>query len=306
MSKLPFASAALALATLVSSAPAQQVLPATPVAPLPSGSQIQPANTTQPVPGQRHEVRRVNADQQAGSSMTVTQLLAHKLQKANDAEIELAKLAQDRLKDDQLRQFAQMLIQDHQQFGQKLDQLTSVQPGDRAARIHANTNLNNNIDPNRATRGDTRQLDRQQDGTEQDRSTANPTFATEQPAVNSAVQRQIQTRDNQNQHGDHAAQHVFIPQELTNVMEKACDNSLQMTKDMLNQYQGDDFQMAFLGQQMVMHTMLLAELKAIASDGPTELQDLAAQASNTVESHLSKAKQLSKQFEDEQLSRTQR
>lgn len=86
-------------------------------------------------------------------------------------------------------------------------------------------------------------------------------------------------------------------------MEQACENSLQMTKEMLQDYQGQDFQMAFLGQQIVRHVNMLAELQAIESTGPQELQPIAQTAIQKVKSHLEQSKQLAQRFEDERNSR---
>lgn len=43
----------------------------------------------------------------------------------------------------------------------------------------------------------------------------------------------------------------------------------------------------------------LAELKAIQSSGPKELQQIASDATSKVEKHLEKAKQLAKKLEDD-------
>ena len=72
-----------------------------------------------------------------------------------------------------------------------------------------------------------------------------------------------------------------------------------MTKEMLGKHQGQDFNMAFLRQQCVAHTMMLGELKAIESDGPTELRQFASQAAAKVEKHLEKAKLLAKKLQDD-------
>ena len=91
----------------------------------------------------------------------------------------------------------------------------------------------------------------------------------------------------------------MVPGQLIQIMDQACENSLKMTKDMLQKYEGQDFSMAFLAQQCFAHTMLLAELQAIQSHGPEELKSLAAESATKAQSHLDKAKQLAKQLEDD-------
>ena len=87
-----------------------------------------------------------------------------------------------------------------------------------------------------------------------------------------------------------------VPGELIQVGQQAFRNALEMNKEMLREHQDKDFAMAFVGQQIMAHTMMLAELKAIESTGPGELQPIAQQAIPKVEDHLAKAKQLAEQL----------
>ncbi len=77
-----------------------------------------------------------------------------------------------------------------------------------------------------------------------------------------------------------------------------------MTKQMLGKLEGEDFNMAFLGQPFVALTMILAELKAVESEGPTELRTFATQAIPNVEKHIESAKQSAKKLQDERKSRS--
>ncbi|HQX50502.1 MAG TPA: hypothetical protein PLR25_11370 [Planctomycetaceae bacterium] len=87
--------------------------------------------------------------------------------------------------------------------------------------------------------------------------------------------------------------------EIAKLAQKKTDNALKMTKDMLNKYERQDFNMAFLGQQCMAHTMMLAELKAIESVGPEELRPIAQEAASKVEQHLEKVEQLAQKHEDD-------
>jgi predicted outer membrane protein len=116
-----------------------------------------------------------------------------------------------------------------------------------------------------------------------------------------ALNQKLQQFSNQNQAN---SQGQRVPTQLCQIADQACDNAMKMTKDMLTKYEGQDFQMAFLGQQCVAHTMMLAELKAIESTGPQELQPIAQEAISKVEKHLEKAKQLAKKLEDDEKQRS--
>ncbi|EMI22902.1 putative secreted protein [Rhodopirellula maiorica SM1] len=234
---------------------------------LPSQITDQPAGT-QNDQGDRYEARRVatNSQQQAP---TVKQALVQKLIKANEAEIEIAKLAQQKSDNQQVKRLAQTMIQDHQALNQTLQQ-------------HAGQQQQGGQQHTGSTAAGQAHTDRN-------------TIAGNQPATRSDLQ------------GDRTTQFAgkTVPRELCQISEQACDNALKMTKEMLGNYEGQDFNMAFLGQQTVAHTMLLAELRAIESMGPQELQPIVQQASNKVSMHLEKTKQLAKQLEDDRRTSNQ-
>lgn len=174
---------------------------------------------------ERFEARRVSPDQQTAKPLH--QAVADKLRQANEAEIELAKMAQEQIQHEGLRALTQTIIEDHQELNQQLQKIS-------------------------------------QSGHSQGSQTA------------------------------------MVPGEVCQLMKQACENNLQMTKQMLQNYEGQDFQMAFLGQQIFAHTAMLAELKAIESVGPDSLQSIARAAARTTENHLEQAKQLAKKLEDDQ------
>ncbi|EMI23621.1 putative secreted protein [Rhodopirellula europaea SH398] len=177
----------------------------------------------------RYEARRTSTDSRQ-QQPTVTQAIVQKLQKANENEIELAKMAMQKTDHSELKQLTQTIVRDHEALNQELQQFSN------------------------------------------------------QNQANSQGQR--------------------VPTQLCQIADQACDNAMKMTKDMLTKYEGQDFQMAFLGQQCVAHTMMLAELKAIESTGPQELQPVAQEAISKVEKHLEKAKQLAKKLEDDEKQRS--
>ncbi len=218
-----------------------------------------------------------NHQQQQG--VPLKQALVQKLKKANEAEIELAKLAMELSENEQVQQFAKMIVDDHQACNQKLQELNGQSADSNRAdnRRRTDTDAANNIGNNDATANRPRPEAGVKAG-EQGRQTATGNA----------------DRQGAGMHGN-----AMVPGQLVQIMDQACDNSLKMTKEMLQKYEGQDFSMAFLGQQCVAHTMMLAELKAIESQGPEELKSLAGEAAGKVQTHLEKAKQLAKQLEDD-------
>jgi len=206
------------------------------------------------------------ATRQQGS-VTVKQAIVEKLKKANEAEIELAKLAQQKSDNAEVKQLAKMLIEDHQALNEQLKKYDA--------------------------------------SSESDSTTGTTGRATE--SKDSATDRQNQNRVgvvSTVQQDTSESRSAMVPKELCDIAKKACENALAMTKEMLNEYKGQDFSMAFLGQQCVAHTMMLAELQAIQSVGPEELKPFTQTAISKIESHLDKAKQLAKKLEDDSKKRS--
>lgn len=252
MSKFRFSFACLAMSTLSGLSIANGQQPASgqrdvpiqqrrsndgqPPVQTPGQGQVQPGTPANQRPGQVgcDETRRNRSDQQA---MTVQDAIVQKLKKANEAEIQLAKLALEKSDNQDVKKLAETLVKDHQECVQKLQQGIGQPQQQDTPRVAGNTV-------------------------------------------------------------------AMVPHELCKIAEKACENSLAMTKEMLTQYEGNDFNMAFLGQQCVAHTMMLAELKAIESDGPKELNEFAKEARNKVQEHLEKCKKLAKQIEKDSDSKS--
>ncbi|QDV25834.1 DUF4142 domain-containing protein [Aureliella helgolandensis] len=281
MSKLRFSTAALTIAAISGFSIANAQTPVQPGQPI-----VQPGQPTttpgQPLDapldaqnqrGDRYESRRASNDSQQ-QGPTVKEALVQKLIKSNEAEIELAKLAQQKSDNQEVKQFTQTLIQDHQSLNQTLQKHAATSQSGQARSVQAGT-----------ARGD------------QPRTAENRT-------ANSGAGNDRAANDRRSENRMTNSQSNRVPKELCEIGEQACENALKMTKEMLNGYEGQDFNMAYLGQQCVMHTMMLAELKAIESSGLQELQEIAQQASAKVQQHLDKAKQIAKKLEDDSKARS--
>ena len=204
------------------------------------------------------------------SATTVKQAIAKKLMMANKAEIELAQLAQQKSKNQQVSQLADTLISDHRNLNEKLQQWAPAE-GNAAGR-----NSNNQ-------RGS---------GNQPGIQPANQQQPTNQPQ--STTNQQNPNRQGTAQGGSNQT----VPQTLCKIMDQASSNALSMTKEMLQKYEGEEFDMAFVGQQTVAHMMLLAELKAIQDQNLDQISQIAGQAATTTEQHLEELKRLAKELKD--------
>lgn len=236
-------------------------------------AQQQPADGATPPREQTPRTERRTDDRtepaasRQSDEVRLTDYFADQLMLANQGEIELSQIAAQKGTSPEVKQFAEKLIQDHQQLDEKLKQLAP----DAAARFAERR------------RAGGRLVDRLADRLDAERS-------ADRPAADRPAQIRTAARD--------AAAHDVLTK-LCIINHKACENHRQMSKQMLESYQGQDFDMAFLGMQIGQHAWLLSELKALDGVGTPEFQEVVAQARQNVEQHLQQAKTLSKKFEDD-------
>jgi predicted outer membrane protein len=196
-------------------------------------------------PGQGPQGQAFQGRQTQGQDLD--QAIAGCLLLANEEEIALAKFAQGKAQSDQVKEFAQMLADDHRQV---VDNLQGVAPH------HAQA---------------ARSLG---EGSQQQ-----TTSATNRPGA---------------QQGGSQDKQMF---EMARQTTEEC---LQLTKQMLDQEQGEDFDKAFMGSQVVAHIGMLAKLRAAESFASPQMQPIIAKSITTTEQHLEKAKEMCKTMKDKQ------
>lgn len=215
--------------------------------------------------GQTYEARRIDPAATAAQGQQGLQgFLVQKLMLGNKGEIEISQLAQQKSQNPEVKAFAQKMIKDHQQMNQQLQGLSSVQG--QAAR------------PAATARGQG-----QRQGQSAERSTDQATSPTQPSLGATSGQGELQ--------------------QLTQLTQRAAETHLKMVKQMLQQYQGQDFDMGYLGQQIAAHTHMLAHLQAIKASGNVgsqEFQQLVSKAEQATTEHLDRAKQLAHQLEDKE------
>jgi predicted outer membrane protein len=93
---------------------------------------------------------------------------------------------------------------------------------------------------------------------------------------------------------------------MARLQRKSAELELQMTKQMLSQYEGQDFDMGFLGQQTVAHTKMLACLTAAKDVGPQEFQATLEEGITTTREHLQHLKQIAATVKNKEYGEGQR
>jgi predicted outer membrane protein len=228
----------------------------------------QSATETQRPAGAREGADRATTTQsQAGSQGQQGDKLAKHvavcLTLGNMEEIQLGQFAQDRAQNPQVKQFAQTMVEEHQQAVQKLQQ---------AMPEVASLNLELNA----------------QGGAAAGQSTAARPGAGA-TASTSANQRSSATGA---QSGGQEAQKMV---QFAREVKQEC---LNLTTQELGRKQGMEFDKAYIGQQIVAHTGMLAELKTAQRHLQNQqLRPIIQEGTQMTEHHLAQARQIMEQLD---------
>lgn len=221
------------------------------------------------------------ADSQTGDDKISDRFLAGWLVIANQSEIELAQLAEQHAKNDEVKQFAQQMIQEHQQL------LSALQPI-------------SGLDVSRSRADDARE-----------KSSGNPRPGTDK----SAPQRPGQPRD-QNAPGDATSRtdagrasgvHDTSSNshaEILNLKQEIAQKCLATFREQATQ--GGDFDKMFIGQQLMAHYSALDTMEVFQSRASGELRQVIGQGIPVVRKHLEHAKQIMQKLHDESATTAKR
>ncbi len=261
--------------------------------------QVQPGQIQQVQPGQATNNQRVGdqrADDQRGGNRAMSgqnnpALLQHivlGLTLANRSEVELGQLASQQAKDDRVKDFAKMMIKEHEQMISDLEKVAQNTRGNGRSGNDQQRDSDPNDDRNRTNIPNAVSPSGQsQTGQAQSGQTQTPTQNTTD-ANNSAGGRSG---------GAMQGQGGAVIAQLNQICQQAKQNELQMTKEMLGKYEGQNFDMGYLGQQICAHTTMLAELRALRNVGPQEFQKLVQKGEQATQMHLEEAKKIAHSLE---------
>lgn len=258
----------------------------------------QETQTQRQTEGRQTEGRRAGQQSVTSESgRSAVRPLAAMLSKGNKAEIELAQLALQKSQNEEVKKFAQQMIQDHTEFLGKLKQFnpqielvstTARQPGNAA-----------DAQPFNAEEAQPRNAEEAQP-----RSAVQPQLRDDNPDRERTPGQQ--GRIGRGQSDDVDGQRGGRQSQLMQIHDRACEMKLQMTKQLLSEYEGQDFDMGYLGQQVVAHIDMLAHLKAMQNVGDSEFQQLVTEGAQTTQQHLDHAKMLCRQLEGKEGADTSR
>lgn len=217
--------------------------------------------------------RQGSSDQSATTTTTAQNSQGNKLDQhlaaclalGNQEEIALAQFAQERAQNPQVKQFAQMMVEEHQQAVSQLQ---------KAVPQLASLNLQLKGAPGAGAR-----------------TTSGATSTTSDPSSDQTAS--TATADQRNG----AAAAGAVDQQMLDLGREIKEECLALTQAELGRKQGAEFDKCYIGQQLVAHTAMLAELKAGQRHVSSQLRPVLQQGAQMAEHHLAQARTIMEQLD---------
>lgn len=203
----------------------------------------------------------------------------------NQGEIESSKFALDKANNPDVRQFAQRMIDDHGTYLKQLQQFMPALGTAQRTDTFTGTDNNNPANANRNGAGN-------RAGNDANRN--NPNRVAADPNNPNRV-----AANGNNAAGNPAQRGNRMHSPMLGIAQQAAANEVALNKKLLENYQGADFDMAYLGQQIGAHTQMLAVLHAVKNVGDENFQKAVADGIQTTEEHIALAQQISHKIEGE-------
>ena len=210
----------------------------------------------------RQQAQRGTANQE------VEQYLANCLLSKNKAEIEISQLAQNEADDQEVKQFAQKMVQEHRQLAQKLQQVAGSQMA--GVRDTSQTGARSDQARQPTQPGQQRQLDPNR-----------PDRLTQTPG----------------QSGTAGSQDAL--KQLTQIEQQITQKATEAVTEHLREKSGAEFDKAYLACQVGAHMQMKVALGVIAQQTSGELAKIARESEQQVGQHLKEAQQLMKEAEQQ-------
>ncbi len=228
--------------------------------------------TGQNQPGQRQQTADhsgwQNSDQAMAASVAID----------NQAEIALSKMAGEKLQNEEVKQFASMMVEQHQAYLKKLQKYAPDVAGEELQEGNTPTQGNQGQAANSRTN---RQKVDQAKATRDDAPSVRPASGTQ--ADRTAGQTDAQ--------GGSGADFVQIQKEIA-------QECLRSAKAEFQEKQGVEADQCFLGHQIAIHGAMKAKLTVLQRHASGELSQVFAEGAETAEKHRKEAEKLMSQVDN--------
>jgi predicted outer membrane protein len=241
-------------------------------------SQQQPAQQVDP------NRRSTNQQTDAADRQGLESHIANCLMLGNQEEIVLLTMGKDKTKNSDLKQAAEKMIQDHQQFIQQLQPHASIQANELSKWLSPDSSKSEQTQPGQARRDQAANTQRSAD---------DPTATNTQPGQRRGTPAQVVSNP-----GQAANQSDGLAKQLIELEKNVAKECIRMSKEAMQDKEGSEFDQAFVGSQVLAHISMLAKLKASEEAVSGELQQVLKKGQETTKQHKEKLVSMMKDLKD--------
>jgi len=248
----------------------------------------QSSSATQ-TPGSRRNSLGGSSQALSSQGGGLEQHIATCLALGNQEEVALAQFAQQRTQNPEVKQFAQTMIEQHQQALQQLQQAAP-----QLASMNLQLTAGSGAQSGQA--GQSGSSSRSASATSGQGATGSTATAgaDRSTASGSTSSSTSDASTSGNQRGASAGGEHQQMAEFAREVKQTC---LNLTQQDLSRKQGAEFDKCYIGQQIVAHTQMLAELQTAQRHVSGQMQSLIQQGTQMTEHHLAQAKSIMQQLD---------
>jgi len=263
--------------------------------------------TSGQIPAGQTQIESTNPSGGRSSQMGhgVSHYITDCLVSGNQAEIALARIAQERATDPEVKQFAKKMIQDHTAFSQKLQMARGTagrrQSGDQSA-VESRSALGGEANRDQSNRD---QSNREQPnaGQANGAQTNGDQPGVGRPGVDiNAAGAQVRVRPGDTLNttgavGQDGRSQVGGARQFVQMQKEVAAQCLQSMTRELSQKEGAQFDRCYMNSQVVAHMMMADELTVYSKHVSDNLQSTLQEGLQTTRQHLATAKQIAERLE---------
>lgn len=259
---------------------------------------------TQPAqPGTRPAAGAVPPAATAQAAANPDQQIADLIRGGAQNEVALAKFAQEKAKSDSVKEFAATMIKEHSQQVEKLAKFAGAGGGD-TARGETRTETRRDV---RKVPGDDDATDNREEKNDRREKAGDKAGDRREKAADRAEDRRDDAREDRREVREERRDTTRTTTAAgqrggfnwVTIHKEIGEQCLKSTKEELGRYKGDDFDKAYMGQQIVAHMQMIDKLTVLKNHASSELAQQLETDLNTAEEHLNHAREIMKEQKDQ-------
>jgi predicted outer membrane protein len=208
----------------------------------------------------------------------------------NNEEVAIGKFAQSKAQNARVKQFAQMMVSDHEKFGQ---QLMKYAPQGAAVELKTTDTAGQGVaeqSNNRTKNNEDNQTTNNQPNNNQGQATANQNTDRNKDVAGQTTGNREEYARGFNADGKQGGPMLEANREAAQIC-------LTLTEQELGRHQGAEFDKCYIGQQIGAHIGMLAKLQAYERHSQGDLQKVFRDGAAKTQEHLDQARAIMKELD---------